>query len=86
MSSGFAFKTAVVLLVASACVGCFGKREMKRCHKPQEYQQAEPGPRLRVPDGMETLPADERLRLPYGERKTTPVPRGEPCLEDPPTF
>lgn len=86
MHQGFAIKVALLLLVAGLSTGCFGKREMKKCHKAQEYQQAEPGPRVRVPEGMQELPEEERLRFPYGETRTTPIPKGQPCLEEPPTF
>ncbi len=79
-------KIAAALVAVSLCAGCFGKREMKRCHKPQEYQDAKPGPRVRVPDEMKQLPEDERLRYPYGQTQNQPVPKGQPCLEEPPTF
>jgi uncharacterized lipoprotein len=79
----------VVLGITAVLVaGCFGsnKRKLKKCHKPQEYQQAKPGPRVRVPEGKQELPGDERLRLPYGETQTAPIPKGQPCLEEPPEF
>ena len=86
MRSGVFSRFVLVLLVAGLTTGCFGKREMKKCHKEQEYQQAKPGPRVRVPDDMQQLPEDERLRYPYGETRTTPIPKSQPCLEEPPTF
>ena len=84
-----AFIRLLVLSVSVVLIaGCFGsnKRKMKKCHKPQEYQEAKPGPRVRVPEGMEELPAEERLRLPYGETQKKPVPKNQSCLEDPPEF
>ena len=86
MRSAIVIKLVTLLLAAGLTTGCFGKREMKKCHKPQEFQQARPGPRVRVPEGMQDLPEEERLRFPYGETRTTPIPKGQPCLEEPPTF
>ncbi len=72
------------LLVVAACSR--GEKKIEKCHKPQEYQKAKPGPRVRAPEGMEELPSDERLRLPYGDTQSRPIPKGEPCLAEPPKF
>jgi len=78
-----------LLLVAAvlAVVACSrGEKKVEKCHKPQEYQQAKPGPRVRVPPGMDKLSEEERLRLPYGDTQEQPIPKGEPCLAEPPQF
>ena len=76
-----------MVIAAVAVTGCFGrKNKPKKCHKPQEYQKAEPGPRVRVPENKEQLSADDRLRLPYGETAKQPIPKDQPCLEQPPEF
>jgi hypothetical protein len=66
----------MVLLAAVLLTGCFGKKKLKKCHKQQEYQQAKPGPRVRVPEGMQELPEEERLRMPYGKTQQQPVSCG----------
>jgi uncharacterized lipoprotein len=74
-------------LIAVLIVACSrGEKKIEKCHKPQEYQEARPGPRVRTPAGMEDLPEDERLRLPYGKTRNQPLPKGEPCLAEPPKF
>ena len=75
-----------LLLLLTAIVGCSPKNKLEKCHKPQEYQKAEPGPRIRVPGELEALPSEARLPVPYGETKTEPTKRGEPCLVAPPSF
>ena len=72
---------SVVLL--SGCIFSSGK---EKCHKPQEYQQAKPAPRVRVPDGMTPLPDSSRLPVPYGEAQSEAIPKDEPCLIEPPGY
>ena len=75
-----------LLLLASLATACTPKNKLEKCHKPQEYQQAKPGPRLRVPGELEALPSEARLPVPYGETRTEPTPKGQPCLVEPPSF
>jgi uncharacterized lipoprotein len=75
-----------LLLLLAGVVGCSPKNKLEKCHKPQEFQEAEPGPRIRVPGELEALPSEARLPVPYGETKTEPTKRGEPCLVAPPSF
>lgn len=87
MSGRFASRLVMLVGITVLAVACSrGEKKIEKCHKPQEFQQARPGPRVRVPEEMESLSADDRLRLPYGETQTTPVPKGEPCLAEPPKF
>ena len=72
------------LVVVAACSK--GEKKIEKCHKPQEYQEARPGPRVRTSEGMEDLPEDERLRLPYGKTQSRPIREGQPCLAEPPEF
>jgi uncharacterized lipoprotein len=72
------------LLVLSSC-GMF-KSKKQKCHKPQEYQKADIGPRVQIPTDLKPLDANLRLDVPDGERMTEPMPKGEPCLTDPPRY
>jgi uncharacterized lipoprotein len=75
-----------LLVLALTTQACSPKNKLEKCHKPQEYQKAKPGPRLRVPGELEALPSEARLPVPYGETKTEPTKKGVPCLVDPPSF
>ena len=72
------------LLLLNACSG--PKNKLEKCHKPQEYQTAKVGPRVRIPDDLEPLKAENRLEIPFGPTKTEPTPKGEPCLIEPPEY
>ncbi len=74
----------VVVVVAAGCSG--PKTKLDKCHKPQEYQQAEIGPEVRVPDDLQPLDDDLRLDVPAGERQTEPWPPDQPCLVEPPDY
>jgi uncharacterized lipoprotein len=74
----------LLVVLASGCSG--PKTKLDKCHKPQEYQQAEIAPRVRVPDDLEPLDDDLRLAVPFGERRTTPRPPDQPCLVEPPDY
>ena len=78
----------VLLLFVAALflLGCSSSGGSTKCYKKQEYQDAKPGPRVRVPDGMLPLPRDERLEVPYGDTQTEPFPKSDPCLVDPPAY
>ena len=76
----------MLLMAAWLLSGCFFKSDLKKCHKPQEYQQAKPGPRARVPDDLQPLPSEARLKVPYGVTQSEPLPKDEPCLTEAPSF
>ncbi|MGI9292261.1 MAG: hypothetical protein ACR2QG_13435 [Gammaproteobacteria bacterium] len=78
----------VVLTALTALLGiaCAPKNKLEKCHKPQEYPKARPGPRLRIPGELEALPSEVRLPVPYGETRTESTPKNEPCLVEPPDF
>ena len=62
------------------------KSDLEKCHKPQEYQRAELGPRVRIPDGLEPLDPDNRLQVPFGETRKVPTSPDQPCLVEPPDY
>lgn len=75
----------ILCLTGFIAAGCSGpKTKLDKCHKPQEYQQAEIGPRIRVPEGLEPLDPELRLNVPFGDRQTKPRPPDQPCLVEPP--
>jgi len=77
----------LALAVVVAVAGCSrGKPKLEKCHKPQEYQEARVGPRVRTPDDLNDLKDEARLPVPFGETKTEPTPEGEPCLVEPPSY
>ncbi len=76
----------LLLITGLFLFGCSSKGGSTKCHKQREYQEAKPGPRVRVPEDMHQLPDEERLSMPYGETQTEAFPKTEPCLVDPPTF
>lgn len=71
-------------LALSACSG--PKTKLDKCHKPQEYQEAEIAPRLRVPEDLQPLDDNLRLDVPFGERQTGPISPDQPCLVEPPDY
>ncbi len=78
------FLIAAVLGLLAACSG--PRVKLEKCHKPQEYQAATLGPKVRIPEGLEPLDPELRLEIPYGSANTTPTPRAQPCLVDPPSY
>ena len=66
--------------------GCLFRSDTQPCHKPREYQAASTGELARVPEDLNALPEEARLELPEGGRNTSPTPKGEPCLIDPPSY
>ena len=79
-------RALLLLVVAIFLLGCSSSGGSTKCYKKREYQEAKPGPRVRVPEGMLPLPREERLEVPYGETQTEPFPKSEPCLVDPPAY
>jgi uncharacterized lipoprotein len=76
-----------VLLALATQSGCFlFKDDLEKCREVREYQGSEPAPRLAVPADLEPLPAELRLPVPYGETNKVAVPKGKPCLIEPPDF
>jgi uncharacterized lipoprotein len=80
----FIFTGCMAVLLLTACSG--PKNKLEKCHKAQEYQTAAVGPRVRVPDDLQALNDDNRLDVPFGETRTTPTPKGDPCLIEPPEY
>lgn len=54
------------------------------CQKPQLYQEAVPGKRIELLEGMDNLSADRELTIPEASPDAPPPP-GE-CLDAPPTM
>jgi uncharacterized lipoprotein len=82
--TGLRLMVLTALLVLQGC-GVF-KSDLDKCHELREYQAAEPGPRLRVPDGLEPLNAEARLEMPYGAVNVDATPDDQPCLIEPPSY
>jgi uncharacterized lipoprotein len=78
------FVSAGLLLLVSGCGAI--KSDLEKCHKPQEYQTASIGPRVRVPGDLEPLNPDARLDVPFGATQTKPTEKGQPCMVDPPEY
>ncbi len=76
---------SLVALVAVSGCGVF-QSELDKCHEKREYQEAQPGPRLRVPEDMDALDPEARLELPYGETNVEPTAPDQPCLIEPPSY
>lgn len=71
-------------MLLSGC-GMF-KSEVDKCHEEREYQSARSSDRAVIPEGLQPLPDEARLPIPYGETKTEPTPPEEPCLIEPPEY
>jgi len=75
------------VLLLAVCVaflsGCAAKG---RCHKVREYQKAEPGKEIAVPEGLAPLEQTDKIVVPEGERNQSSVPRKEKCPEFPPEY
>ena len=76
---------AMSALVFTGGCGLF-KTEIDKCREKREYQQAQPAPRVQVPDDLEQLPEEARVPIPYGETNTEPTPPEDPCLIEPPDY
>ncbi|MEX0709158.1 MAG: hypothetical protein WD078_14430 [Woeseia sp.] len=70
--------TILTALLLGACGG------MPDCQKPQIYQEAVPGKRIELLEGMDNLSADRELTIPKASPDAPPPP-GE-CLDAPPTM
>jgi uncharacterized lipoprotein len=81
---------AIALLLAAlalASASCSrGKSKLEKCHKQQEYQAAQVGPRVRTPDDLNDLNDQARLPVPFGETHTEPTAADQPCLINPPDY
>ena len=71
----------LLTIAASLLSACGGTPE---CSEPRLYQEAVPGKRIEVPDGLSALEADRELTIPSASPQAPPPP-GE-CLDAPPTL
>ena len=81
-------KRLALLLVPIAAMllsGCFFGRSQS-CNKPQEYQSSKSVKTIEVPAGLDTPEEPNKLVIPPGEMQTQPIPKGEPCLDEPPDY
>jgi hypothetical protein len=74
----------VLVLVAAGASGCRAFAE--NCHAPQEYQTAVSAPALKVPEGLSAPQTRSALKIPDIGETAKPRGRGEPCLDEPPSF
>ena len=77
---------AALLLATATLGGCFFGGESKACHKPQEYQGSQEVEPLVVPDDLDEPVREGALVIGDGPRATSPLPKDEPCLEEPPDY
>ena len=81
-------KRPASLLVLSAAMllsSCFFGRTQS-CNKPQEYQSSNSVKPIEVPAGLDHQEEPNKLVIPPGEKQTQPIPKGQPCLEEPPDY
>jgi uncharacterized lipoprotein len=60
---------------------CGGTEE---CNAPRIYQEAVPGKRVEVPEGLDSLAAGRELTIPEASPQAPPPPGS--CLDAPPTL
>ena len=75
----------LVMFTATLLSGCFFGGGQS-CNKPQEYQSSNSVKPLEVPAGLESPQEQNKLVIPPGERQTQPLPKGQPCLDEPPDY
>ena len=68
------------MVLLSAC----GGTDMT-CDEPQVYQEAQPGPRLVVPEGLTDLQSFKEMKIPDVSPQQQ-RPEGSACLERPPAY
>lgn len=77
----------LLILLTVGLSGCgIVKTELDKCYEQREYQEARPGPRVRIPEDLTAPPPEAWVPVPYGEANTTATPDGDPCLIEPPDF
>ena len=76
-------RLGIALLLCGALVACGGKGGVKKCNKPQRYQESVQNERLRSPDDLDSL--DTLREMPVPEANPSPERAADsPCLELPP--
>ena len=71
------------LFLIGALAACGNKGGVKKCDKPQRYQESVQNERLRSPEDLDSL--DTLREMPVPEANPAPErPQGSPCLELPP--
>jgi hypothetical protein len=76
----------ILIACATALGGCFFGGGSKACHKPQEYHTSAEAPPLIVPEDLDPPERDGALVIGGGPRATEPIPKNQPCLEEPPDY
>ena len=74
------------MLCAVGLGGCFSSGKSAACHKPQEFHASVEREPLTAPEGLDPPRRDGALEIGEGPRTTEPVPKGQPCLEQPPDY
>ncbi len=72
------------LLGAALFVGACGAGS-NVCEKPKHYQTSQPGKRIEVPEGLDSLNSAREMAIPEPSPRD-PRPEGAPCLELPPSY
>jgi hypothetical protein len=76
------FRSSALLgaaLIAGACGGA------DVCEKPKHYQTSQPGKRIEVPEGLDSLNSAREMTIPEPSPRD-PRPANAPCLEVPPSY
>jgi hypothetical protein len=86
-SGRIATRIALVPLLVLTAAGVSGCRAFAaNCEEPQEYQAAVSVPPLKVPEGLNAPQTRGALKIPEVAETAKPRGRGEPCLDEPPSF
>jgi opacity protein-like surface antigen len=76
----------VLISLAVSLSGCFSGGKSTACYKPQEYHSSIEIEKLQVPDDLDPPNRETALVIAEGPRATEPVPRNQPCPEQPPDY
>ena len=76
----------VLISLAVLLSGCFSSGKNTACYKEQEYHRSTDSEKLQVPEDLDPPNRDRALVIAEGPRATEPVPKGQPCLSQPPDY
>ena len=76
----------VLISLAVLLSGCFSSGKNTACYKEQEYHRSIDSEKLQVPEDLDPPNRDRALVIAEGPRATEPVPKGQPCLSQPPDY
>ncbi len=77
------FLKTSALMGAALIVGACGGSNV--CDDPKHYETSQPGKRIEVPEGLDSLNSTREMTIPEPSPRD-PRPAGAPCLELPPSY